>query len=227
LPTVSVIIPARDAEATLAETLDSIAAQTRKPDEIILVDDGSRDATAALAAAHPLRPFVLAAGGGGVASAINKGAKHAGGEWLAFLDSDDLWEQDWLESALAMARRTGVDAVIGDFESFLDPGVPAADAARLNYTKGRQPGYLSGALLMRRAAYRPMPEDLKNGHFVAFWDAFRHAGGTFALSGTLALRRRIRPGTLSSRGGDAKRAYDSDLLKVARAAIRRRRGEAV
>ncbi|MDW8400052.1 MAG: glycosyltransferase family A protein, partial [Acetobacteraceae bacterium] len=87
---VAVLIPARDAAATLAETLDSLAAQTRPPDEVIVVDDGSRDGTAALARRHPLAPRVLAGPGRGPAAATNLGVRAASAGWIAALDADDL-----------------------------------------------------------------------------------------------------------------------------------------
>lgn len=92
---VTVVIPAFNAEATLAETLESVAAQTYKNLEILIIDDGSTDRTAEIAAA-----FCVAQGGraklirkanGGVASARNLGLRGATGGWVAPIDADDLW----------------------------------------------------------------------------------------------------------------------------------------
>ncbi|MCS6931141.1 MAG: glycosyltransferase [Acetobacteraceae bacterium] len=94
---VAVLIPARDAAATLAETLDSLAAQTRPPDEVIVVDDGSRDGTAALARRHPLAPRVLAGPGRGPAAATNLGVRAASAGWIAALDADDLAPPERIE----------------------------------------------------------------------------------------------------------------------------------
>ena len=89
--TISVVIPAYNAERTLAAALDSVIAQTRHADEVIVVDDGSTDATAAIAGAYgpPVRCLSLA--NGGVARARNAGIAAAGGDLVAFLDADDVW----------------------------------------------------------------------------------------------------------------------------------------
>lgn len=100
------IIPAHDAEVTLAETLASAAAQTLREIEIIVVDDGSRDATAQIAermAADDPRIRVLRQENLGVAAARNRALAEARGEWIAPLDADDLWHPGKLERQLATA----------------------------------------------------------------------------------------------------------------------------
>ena len=103
---VSVIIPAWNAEATLAETLASVGAQTHRNIEIIVIDDGSTDSTAKIAQdfcnAEP-RARLIRKENGGVASARNRGIREAAGEWIAPLDADDLWHPTRIEKMLAAA----------------------------------------------------------------------------------------------------------------------------
>jgi glycosyltransferase involved in cell wall biosynthesis len=92
MPSVSAIIPARDAEATLGQTLDSLLAQTVPDWEAVVVDDGSVDGTAEVALAYAARdPRVrlLRARAGGAAAARNAGLALARGRRLLFLDADD------------------------------------------------------------------------------------------------------------------------------------------
>jgi glycosyltransferase involved in cell wall biosynthesis len=101
----SVIIPARDAAATLGDCLAGLAAQdTRAAFEVIVVDDGSRDDTAAVAQAAPLDLRVLRGQGAGPAAARNLGAAAARGAVLAFTDADCVPEPGWLTAALAATQ---------------------------------------------------------------------------------------------------------------------------
>jgi glycosyltransferase involved in cell wall biosynthesis len=103
-PSVSVVIPLYQAAAYVSETLDSVAAQTAPPAEVIVVDDGSRDGGAEVARAHPLGPVVLSQSNAGPAAARNAGIRAAGGELIAFLDADDLWHPEKLARQLEVFR---------------------------------------------------------------------------------------------------------------------------
>ena len=95
-PDISVIIPAFNRAHTLPRALDSVLSQTLKPREIIVVDDGSTDETNAVLADYP-GLCIISQDNRGVSAARNMGIKKAGGEWLAFLDSDDEWLKEKLE----------------------------------------------------------------------------------------------------------------------------------
>lgn len=100
-PTVSVVIPAYNAEAFIADTIQSALDQTYRDLEIIVVDDGSSDSTMARVAAFGERVRLHQQPNGGVARARNTGVSLAKGEWIAFLDADDLWLPSKLERQLA------------------------------------------------------------------------------------------------------------------------------
>jgi glycosyltransferase involved in cell wall biosynthesis len=97
---VSVVVPAFDAAETLARALDSVCAQTLAPSEIVVVDDGSRDDTAAVAARYPVRLVRHAANRGG-AAALLTGVEAAQFPFVAFLDADDEWYPDKLAAQMA------------------------------------------------------------------------------------------------------------------------------
>jgi len=100
--TVSVVIPAFGGSPYIAETLDSVFAQTRPATEVILVNDGSPDTEELEAALKPYleRICYIKAKHGGPACARNHGIRHASGEWLALLDEDDLWMPEFLATQL-------------------------------------------------------------------------------------------------------------------------------
>ncbi|MBL8697866.1 MAG: glycosyltransferase [Alphaproteobacteria bacterium] len=102
-PTVSVIVPAYNARATILPTVTSALEQSHAPVEIIVVDDGSTDDTASIASSLPIPVRVIRKPNGGPASARNVGALAAIGEWLAFLDADDIFLPDKLRTQLSLA----------------------------------------------------------------------------------------------------------------------------
>ncbi|NTV95556.1 MAG: glycosyltransferase family 2 protein [Thiobacillus sp.] len=220
---ISVVIPAWNAAATLAETLASVAAQTRPADEVIVVDDGSTDATAEIASAHPLRPRVIRKAHSGAPATLNLGIAEATGDCLAFLDADDLWPAGKLaEQAAILVARSELDGVLGLVEAFVCPSVSAAEAGRFAVPPAPQPGWLTGALLIRGAAFARVgrfAEDLSNGFAIDWFDRARAAGLAFYMPDTVMLRRRLHPGSLAARN----RGSDSAMLEMARRAIARRR----
>lgn len=115
---VSVVIAAYNAADSLARAVRSATAQTVRNLEVLVVDDGSTDATAQVAhrlAADDGRVHVLGNGrNGGVSAARNIGFAAAQGEWIAVLDADDAFEPDRLEHLLAAAARHGADMVADD-----------------------------------------------------------------------------------------------------------------
>jgi glycosyltransferase involved in cell wall biosynthesis/O-antigen/teichoic acid export membrane protein len=123
---ISVVIPAYNAERFLPRCLKSIFAQTLKPAEIIVVDDGSTDNTATLAAKLGAR--VLSKTNSGAADARNYGIKNASGEWIALIDADDLWAPDKLERQIALIRPETVLVYTGN-RIFDDGGIYREGAA--------------------------------------------------------------------------------------------------
>lgn len=97
LPRVSVIIPAFNAAGCVRRAVDSVLGQCFQDIELLVVDDGSTDATRAILAEYGNRVRLLARENGGPAAARNHGLHHARGEYVAFLDADDYWIAEKLE----------------------------------------------------------------------------------------------------------------------------------
>lgn len=100
MPSVSVIMPTFNRQTVIERALKSIYAQSRLPDEVIVVDDGSNDDTAALIKNNFPDVTYLYQENSGVSAARNRGILEAKGQWLAFLDSDDEWLPKKLETQL-------------------------------------------------------------------------------------------------------------------------------
>src|SRR3954469_10276808 len=98
MPEVSVVIPAYNAAQTVGTAVDSVLAQTFADLELIVVDDGSRDDTAAVVRARDApRGKLVRSSNQGVAAARNRGLALASGAFVAFLDADDAWQPTKLE----------------------------------------------------------------------------------------------------------------------------------
>jgi glycosyltransferase involved in cell wall biosynthesis len=136
---VSVIIPVYNGAAFLAEAIASVLCQAHRPLEVIIVDDGSTDATAAIAAGFGDAVRYVHQANGGPPVARNTGLKMALGNVIGFLDADDVWVENKLELQLAhLARDPATEIVVGliqfmrlieatdaqpTFEIFLEPRV--------------------------------------------------------------------------------------------------------
>jgi glycosyltransferase involved in cell wall biosynthesis len=122
-PIVSVIVPAFNAEDTLAETLRSAAESTCENIEIIVVDDGSTDGTGEIAAAFAAadeRFRVYRQVNGGLSAALNAGFSQARGQFVARLDSDDLWHPSKLTKQVDLAVACPELAFIFTFARYID-----------------------------------------------------------------------------------------------------------
>jgi glycosyltransferase involved in cell wall biosynthesis len=122
---VSVIVPTHDRPEMLAEALASVRAQTFTDYEIVVVSNGEHHQqqrlSAAVAAKFDASYFALETSN--VSAARNFGIEKARGEWIAFLDDDDLWHREKLERQIAEAKRSSADMVACDYVEFDNGGL--------------------------------------------------------------------------------------------------------
>lgn len=111
---ISVVIPCYNAAAFLSETVRSVLAQTMLPREVILVDDGSTDDSVSIAEAFGGLVRVIRQRNQGESIARNRGIESALGEWVAFLDADDLWQPEKLEKQFSLLA----PGVIGSYTPY-------------------------------------------------------------------------------------------------------------
>jgi glycosyltransferase involved in cell wall biosynthesis len=122
--TVSIVIPTRDRPRLLKKAVESVLLQTHPVEQIVVVDDGSSAENAAqvdaLACAHPAIEIHRIASQG-VSAARNHGLKHARGEYVLFLDDDDLIHARLCEDGIATLTRGNADAVVFGYECIFTP----------------------------------------------------------------------------------------------------------
>jgi glycosyltransferase involved in cell wall biosynthesis len=151
---ISVIIPVFDGAQFIAAALRSVMRQTLLPDEVIVIDDGSSDTSAEIAAGFgpPIR--VLRQKHHGCGTALNVGITVAKGELLAFLDADDLWTEGKLaQQKAALTSNLLLDAVFGYVVQFTDLDYQITDPREIKRMSRRFAGVHKSAMLIRRASF--------------------------------------------------------------------------
>jgi glycosyltransferase involved in cell wall biosynthesis len=213
---VSVIIPAFNAERFLAEAIDSALSQTLPPEEIIVVNDGSGDGTAGVAARYGSRINYLAQPNQGIGAARNAAIARASGAYLAFLDADDIWtphKSEW--QVRTFDEDPAVDLVFGQMRRFddLTEGCPAEP----------EPGIVPSALMVRRATFLQVGWLDMRGRIAEFLDWLMRARELKLREHVLprvVLHRRVHESNVSVERRDEK--Y-SQFLRALGHSIKRRR----
>ena len=217
----AVIVPLRNAARFVAAALASVVAQVPPGTDIVVVDGGSDDRGATIAAGFP-GVRVLAQSGGGLAAARNQGLAAVDAEIVGFCDADDRWSDGSFAARHALlSDDRACDAVIGQVVCTAIAGESATpqQSSRL----GRPlPGFTPGALLARRDVFArigPFDETLAiaadSEWFIRLHDSALH----LAVLPTVVLHKGVRASGLSA---DVE-AYRRELLRVGRAALKRRR----
>ncbi|MCG3176716.1 MAG: putative glycosyltransferase EpsE [Candidatus Omnitrophica bacterium] len=222
-PEISVIIAVRDGERYLDEAIRSVYGQTHTDLELIVVDDGSTDSTATIAASYPAARL-LRLPASGVSSARNAGLAAARGTVIAFLDADDVWHPHKLSVQLAVLRRhPEVDHVTCRIELFLQAGHKRPAALREELFRQPQPGLIPSALCVRRTAcdrVGPFDPRLGSSEDTDWFLRAADAGLKHKALEDVLVRKRVHPGCASLRPP----AGPSALTAVVGASLRRRRG---
>jgi glycosyltransferase involved in cell wall biosynthesis len=151
---ISVIVPVHNRERYLADAVESVLSQDFRPIEIIVVNDGSTDRSAEVAKRFSARIRYYCQSNRGIGAARNAGVDRACGEFLAFLDSDDLWVEDKLtRQAAAFDRDESLDMVFGHVQQFVSPELPEEAKKRLKCPRDKMPGRVPGAMLIRSRSF--------------------------------------------------------------------------
>jgi glycosyltransferase involved in cell wall biosynthesis len=152
---VSCIVPVFNGERYLQEALESIRSQTYRPLDIVVVDDGSTDGSADIAKAFRERVRYVRQSNAGPSSARNSGLTVATGEFVAFLDQDDLWHQEKLARQIArFAARPELDLCVTYARNFWSPELlEGTDRHQNDPREQGVPGYFTSALLARRMLF--------------------------------------------------------------------------
>lgn len=219
---ISVIVPAYQRERHLAATLASIVAQRYRPLEIVVVDDGSTDGTAAIARSFRDVRYVFQSNQGPPA-ARNTGLDHCRGGLISFLDADDLWPVDKLERQADFLRRNPeIVCVLGRMRNFLDEGIERPDWVPASTMTEESDALSLGAGLIRREAFERIGKfdtEYWFGDDLDWFIRLREAGLPMVVLPEIFLLRRIHAGNISRDRRSVARKY----FRIIKAHMDRRR----
>jgi glycosyltransferase involved in cell wall biosynthesis len=214
---VTAVIPTYNRAKMVVEAVESALGQTRPPDEIIIVDDGSTDDTRHAVAHYGDRLRYIRQDNSGPAAARNHGIRVASGDFIAFLDSDDLWVKDRLEQQLAaLAVHPGLDLIFGLEEKFApgrqfdvreikeqevweclnSAGSLVPDPFGLLLKENFIP---TSSVLFRRsciATVGPLDSTVEPAEDYEFWFRFALQGFRFGFINAVLCRRRMHQGNI-------------------------------
>ena len=224
METISVIIPAYNARRYLAEAVGSVLAQSRPATEVIVADDGSTDGTAAELDRFGARITRLRRDHGGAAAARNAGIQISKGQFIAFLDADDVWLPEKLAVQMqAFAADPNLDLVFGHVRQFVSPELSDAERSNLICDSAPLPGFSSGTMLIRKSALLRVGEfdpRFAAGEFIDWYSRAREAGLKKKMLAEVVYRRRLH----RHNHGILERSARQDYLKVIKQTLDRRRG---
>jgi glycosyltransferase involved in cell wall biosynthesis len=226
LPKISIVIPAYDVAAYIAETLESVFAQTFTDFEVIVVNDGSPDTEELERVLQPYlkRIYYLKQENRGASAARNTGLRAARGELIAFLDADDLWLPRYLEEQLRFMRAQEWDLVCADanyfgdsdgagqtyMDSLMGTAPPEGPVTFLELVNADRSLITSGVLVRRELvlAVGLFDESLRNAQDLDLWLRLARHGARLAYQRRALLSYRTRSNSLS---GDAINSHQREL----------------
>lgn len=200
IPKVSVLIVTHNYGRYLSACLDSVFRQTMTDFEVVVVDDGSTDDTAAIVNAYPSVRYIFQENGG-VGAARNRAVRESRGAFLAFLDADDFWPPDRLEALLPLSEKAWSAGVLvfGRMENFLEDEA-LRERPMVQAMTGKNRGPLPSLGLLPRGLFEQVggfDESLAYGEDSDFGIRWRFARIQPLFCDNLVLHRRLHGANLS------------------------------
>jgi glycosyltransferase involved in cell wall biosynthesis len=220
--TVGVVIPVYNGARYLAAAIDSVLAQAPRPLDVVVVDDGSTDDSAAVARRMGSPVRCIQQEHTGLSAAWNRGVAGVAGALLAFLDADDLWVPGKLERQLALLDADpALEAVFGHIEEFTSRALAPAGSGAAPRPVMR--AHVAGTMLIRRDAFLrvgPFDPRWRIGGFMDWLLRATDLGLASATVPEVLLRRRVHDDHMTLR----ERASRRDYARILKVALDRRRG---
>ena len=222
-PVVGVVIPARNGERYLAEAIESVLGQTHQALDVVVVDDASTDGTRDVARRYAPEVSCISLPRSGLGAARNAGVRAVRGEYVAFLDQDDLWALQKLELQLAaFVGHPAPDLVFGHVSEFISPELEPKLGERLRCLADPRPAALPGTMLAPRTALArvgPFATHWISNDFMAWLLVARELDLREVMVAEHVLSRRLHDSNISRRAQVTRHEY----LHVLKESLDRRR----
>jgi glycosyltransferase involved in cell wall biosynthesis len=223
-PLISVIIPVYNCDRYLNAAIQSVLQQTYAVSEIIVANDGSTDGSADVARQYP-QVTLIEQPNQGLSSIRNFGVQHAKEEFIAFLDADDLWEQNKLARQMqTFQEHPELDLLFALVQQFISPELDPAQQSQIYCPTEPMAGVFPTTMVARRRVFEQVGSfncDLVLGEFIDWFSRTQEANClAFTLPETLAHRR-----IHTSNTGIQQHQARQDYVHVVKAALDRRRAQ--
>lgn len=223
-PRVSVVMTAYNAEHYIAEAIESVCAQSYTDYEIICVNDGSQDGTGEVARSFGERVLCIEHDTNkGIATGRNTALAAASGEYIAFIDADDIWEPDKLEKQIAfLEANTAYEIVFGMMRQFLSPDLTEEESRTLHCPAEPLQAVVPSASFIKRSVFEKIglfDEKWRVGEFIDWMSRVQDSGLTYHVLPEILFKRRIH----MTNTGVTQRPSRIDYVRIARASLERKR----
>lgn len=222
-PSVSIVIPSLNAERFLHQSLASVQNQTFRDFEIILCDGGSTDNTLKIAAGFS-KTKIIRQKDEGLAGAWNDGIRASEGDYIAFLDSDDLWEDHCLENHWhVLTKNREYWGSLGHVEFFIENGEEPPKGFKRTLLVGKHLAHMPGCFMGRKALFE------RTGYFETRWEIasdlvwfakLKQSGLPVGIISETVLKKRVHGNNLSYTTAE-KPVYNKELLLMLRELIKK------
>jgi len=224
-------MPAYNAEKYVCEAMDSVFQQAYQPLEFIIINDGSTDDTEATIEQyinqHPLSDHIQFHKqiNNGVAATLNRGVSLARGQYIAFIDADDIWEPNKLSKQMAVIKKQpDLDMVFGHAQQFYSPELTKAERGKMRCPTSKEPATLQTAMLIKASSLQKLDgfnERWRKGHFLDWFSRAREKGLKYVTLPDVVYRRRLH----TSNMGIYMRDNYVDYVRILKASLDRRRSK--
>jgi len=221
---ISVIIPVHNCEKYLATAIESVLYQTYKNIEIIIIDDGSTDNTAKIACEFKPNINYYYQDNQGAAAARNKGIHLATGDFIAFLDADDIWLKNKLIQQTKIFKNQDIDCVFSLIQQFHSPELTNKEKAKIKVHDAILTGYSPGTMLIKKNTFFKIggfATNLRMGEFIDWYLRAKEKGLKEFMLNKILMKRRLHSQNMGLREKNAR----SDYIKIIKASLDRRQKE--